>query len=154
MYKKETKQECGDDCVTFRTRKAPKEEIIEEMKKRGFRITSQRSLILDVIISSEYTCCKEIFYQVNRIDHRIGIATIYRMVKTLEEMGVIDRRNLYRISKEQAVEPLEGLECELEDERIIRLSRDEIKLALSQWLKHQGISVEYEIVDLYQCAIN
>ena len=30
-------------------------------------------------------------------DHTVGIATVYRMIMTLEEAGVIDRRNMYRI---------------------------------------------------------
>ena len=30
-----------------------------------------------------------------KIDHTIGLATVYRMVKVLEEMGVITRKIIY-----------------------------------------------------------
>jgi len=154
MYKKDSKTECKDACVTFQTKMKRKEEILKEMKKRGLRVTNQRSLIIDIILSSECTCCKEIFYQTNRIDRTIGIATVYRMVKTLEEIGVIDRRNLYRIYDEQSVEPLEAVECELKNDEVIRLTCDEIKLAVSQWLERNRTSSDHEIVNIYQCVMN
>lgn len=74
-----------------------KEMILRQLRERGFRITKQRRLIIDTILNSEYSCCKEIYYQAHRKDPSIGIATVYRMVKTLEEVGVIDRKQQYRV---------------------------------------------------------
>ena len=74
-----------------------KDVVIQELKKRGCRITKQRRMLLEVILENECSCCKEIYYQVREKDHTVGIATVYRMIKTLEEAGVIDRRNMYRI---------------------------------------------------------
>ena len=74
-----------------------KEMIIERLRERGCRITKQRLMLLDIILEQECSCCKEIYYQVREKDHTVGIATVYRMIKTLEEAGVIDRRNMYRI---------------------------------------------------------
>ena len=79
--------ECGEQ----------KERIIQELKSRGFRITKQRKLLLEIIMDEDCACCKEIFYQAHDRDSSIGIATVYRMVKTLEEIGAIDRRNMYRV---------------------------------------------------------
>ncbi len=73
------------------------ETIISRLKERGFRITKQRKLIISTILEHDCSCCKEIYYQVRERDQGIGIATVYRMIKTLEEAGVIDRRNMYRI---------------------------------------------------------
>lgn len=76
--------------------------IIKELKKNGCRITNQRRILLDIILKNECSCCKEIYYRAAEADAGIGMATVYRMVKTLEDAGFIQRRNLYRIDLEEA----------------------------------------------------
>lgn len=71
--------------------------IIEELKKNGCRITGQRQLLLDIILQDECSSCKEIYYRAAKQDPSIGMATVYRLVKTLEDTGLIQRKNLYRI---------------------------------------------------------
>lgn len=81
----------------FMSAEAKKGFIISELKKNGCRITSQRKLLIDVILQDECSCCKEIYYKAAKRDPSIGMATVYRMVKTLEEAGLIQRKNMYRI---------------------------------------------------------
>jgi Fur family ferric uptake transcriptional regulator len=69
-----------------------KEQIMQKLHDNGCRITNQRKIILDIILEGESTCCKEIYYKALKIDNTIGIATVYRMVNTLEEIGVITRK--------------------------------------------------------------
>lgn len=76
--------------------------ILRELKKNGCRITSQRKVLIDVILRDECCSCKEIYYQAIKDDPTIGMATVYRMVKTLEEAGLIKRKNLYRIDLDGA----------------------------------------------------
>ncbi len=71
--------------------------ILRELKKGGCRITSQRQILIDVILKDQCCSCKEIYYQAIKEDPTIGMATVYRMVKTLEEAGLIQRKNMYRI---------------------------------------------------------
>lgn len=66
-------------------------QVIEEMRKKGCRITKQRKLIVDIIMNNEFTSCKEIYYRVIKEDPSIGMATVYRMINQLEEMNVIRR---------------------------------------------------------------
>ena len=68
-----------------------KEEIIKRMQEDGKRITHQRELMLDIILSGQCASCKEVFYEASRRDPGIGRATVYRMIALLEEMGVIKR---------------------------------------------------------------
>ena len=75
--------------------------ILQELRKNGCRITNQRQLLIDIILQDEGCCCKEIYYQAIKKDPTIGMATVYRMVKTLEETGLIKRKNLYRIQVEE-----------------------------------------------------
>lgn len=74
-----------------------KDVVIQELKKRGCRITKQRRMLLEVILENECSCCKEIYYNASRLDPGIGSATVYRMVNLLEEIGAISRRNMYKI---------------------------------------------------------
>ena len=71
--------------------------VIQTLRKHGCRITSQRKLLSGIILEDACCSCKEIHYRAARQDPAIGIATVYRMVKILEESGLIQRRNLYRI---------------------------------------------------------
>ena len=72
-----------------------KEGIIQKLKANGCRITRQRMELLDIILENRCSSCKEIFYRASRVDEGIGIATVYRMVNALEEIGVISRRIVY-----------------------------------------------------------
>ena len=74
--------------------------IIEALRKNGCRITRQRQLLIDIILQDECSCCKEIYYRASKTDSSIGMATVYRLVKTLEETGMIQRKNMYRIDCE------------------------------------------------------
>lgn len=71
--------------------------IIQELKKRGYRITKQRKMLLDIILKERCCSCKEIYYKASKQDASIGTATVYRMVNTLEEIGAINRSNMYKI---------------------------------------------------------
>lgn len=68
-----------------------KQIVIEKLKNAGCRITKQRLMLIDIILENQCTCCKEIYYQAAKQDPNIGTATVYRMVNTLEEIGVVSR---------------------------------------------------------------
>lgn len=96
--------------------------IIQELKKRGFRITKQRRMLLDVILSNECSSCKEIFFEASRKDSSIGTATVYRMVNLLEEIGAINRKNMYKISYPTNCDMEEACVVELDDNTTYHLS--------------------------------
>ena len=65
-----------------------KEQVIKELRRRGKKITAQRSLLIDVILAGDCQSCKEIYYEAVQKDQSIGLATVYRMVHMMEEIGV------------------------------------------------------------------
>ncbi len=65
------------------------QEAISKLKKSGYRITEQRRLLLKLILSNEYTSCKEIYFAAKGEDERVGIATVYRTVQLLEDMEIL-----------------------------------------------------------------
>ena len=75
-----------------------KQIIIERLKEAGCRITKQRLMLLDIILEDECSSCKEMYYRASKEDPSIGAATVYRMINTLEDIGAISRKNMYKIS--------------------------------------------------------
>lgn len=99
-------------------------------------------MIVDIILNHECTCCKEIFWEAQQRDPDIGIATVYRMVKTLEEIGAIDRRNLYKIDIEKENDWDNSCRVVLKDKNVLELSQEEFLYALHLGLeKTKGIEV-------------
>ncbi len=74
-----------------------KERIVNRLREEGLRITKQRLMLLDIILEEECASCKEIYYKAVKLDSGIGSATVYRMVNILEEIGAIDRKNMFKI---------------------------------------------------------
>lgn len=71
-----------------------KSEIIDRLKGKGLRITNQRKVLIDTILENECSSSKEIYYNAVKKDPNIGMATVYRMIKVLEEVEVIEKRKL------------------------------------------------------------
>lgn len=73
-----------------------KEEIVKRLKENGCRITKQRKIILDIILENQCSSCKEIYIGALKYDPAIGMATVYRMIKELEEIDVVSRQIIYK----------------------------------------------------------
>ena len=56
----------------------------------------QRKMILDIILEDRCSSCKEIYARVVKLDQSIGMATVYRLVKELENIGVLSREIVYK----------------------------------------------------------
>ena len=121
---------------------AIREKIIQKLKEQGFRITKQRRLLLDVILKGDCSSCKEIHYKVSKIDDRIGTATVYRMINTLEGIGVISRKNMYKIhsgdSEETASDVKPGCIIELNDDTVVELGAGKWEAVVWTGLKECG----------------
>lgn len=122
-----------------------KEAIIQKLKERGCRITKQRLMLIDIIMEEDYSCCKEIYYRASQLDPQIGIATIYRMVNTLEEIGAISRKNMYRISDVCECDGQNGCVIEFEDHSVCRLSSNKLQSVMLAGLKACGYVNEQKI---------
>lgn len=86
-----------------------KDTILRELRKRGGRITKQREILLDIILEDTCSCCKEIHYKAVKQDPTIGIATVYRMINSLEEIGAISRKKMYEIQYQKELPEKEKL---------------------------------------------
>ena len=120
-----------------------KEVIIQLLRKRGFRVTKQRELILDIVLEHECASCKEIYYQAIQYDSGIGMATVYRMVNTLTEIGVL---------KETALKPQTaagvggGCQILLKNQHKIVFNQSEWMEILQSALRRKGYQAGEEII--------
>ena len=94
-------------------------------------------MLIDVILEGKCNCCKEIYYQASLKDPSIGPATVYRMVNTLEQIGAISRKNMYRISDKGC--KMEYM-IELEDGTVLDLPEDKWTAVIKSWLDVCGFS--------------
>lgn len=72
------------------------ENLKEELKKKGYKLTPQRRAIVDTIIANEgkHLTAEEIYDEVKRVCPEIGLATVYRTILLLEEMGIVYKLDL------------------------------------------------------------
>ena len=126
-----------------------KEEILASLKEHGYRLTEQRKLIVDIIANEEYTCCKEVYFLAHKRDNSIGIATVYRMINTLEEIGAISRRNMYKIVRNPNCRDESICTIELDDNTVQKLSRDNFNNVIQAGLKACGYIENQEIERMF-----
>lgn len=74
--------------------------VLSLLKEKGFRITKQRKLIIDIILRSDKCSCKEIYHKVVTKDSSIGAATVYRMIRLLEDIEVLEHVDMIVLSKQ------------------------------------------------------
>lgn len=114
--------ENDSNTVSYERSKMQKDIILQMLKKRGCRITKQRMMLLDIILEEDCSCCKEIYYKASKIDPKIGTATVYRMINTLEEIGAISRKNMYKVHcTESCEENGDTFSVEFDDNSVINL---------------------------------
>ena len=112
--------------------------ILQELKKRGCRITKQRKMLLDVILNEDCSSCKEIYYKAARKDSRIGTATVYRMINILEEIGAINRKNMYKIACSPECEVREACMIRFDDGSTLDLTGKAWNTVIQEGLKACG----------------
>lgn len=122
-----------------------KEEILQRLRKMNFRITKQRMLLLDIVLSGSCSCCKEIYYEAVKKDVGIGIATVYRMINILEEIEVISRNRLSQIEYSDWDVKRKMYRIVFEDKTEITLSEKKWQQVVVSGLRCCGFTVEQNL---------
>ena len=71
--------------------------VIQELRDNGYRITSQRRMLIRIILENEYSSCKEIYFAAKQVDNKVGLATVYRTVQILEDMELIHKEMVVHV---------------------------------------------------------
>ena len=126
-------------------REQEKKQILELFRKKGMRITKQRELILDIVLENECRCCKEIYYRAAKKDKNIGIATVYRMINSLSELGLFRQNMPYCLAGSDSGESGNGCKIFLKDQNVVELNFEEWRKVLEKALIQKGYSEDVEI---------
>mgnify|MGYP004712177405 FL=1 len=110
--------------------------IMNRLRQAGCRITKQRKIILDIILQEECTCCKEIYFLASKRDPNIGMATIYRMINLLEEIGALKRKRAYRICNEES--PVHICRVKQDDTPSTRLDGEKLRQVIEKGMESFG----------------
>ena len=64
--------------------------IIDALRKKGYKATSQRIAICQLVLSSrEHPTAKRIYQDVKRLHPTVSLATVYKTMQVLGELGVV-----------------------------------------------------------------
>jgi len=70
-------------------------QFIKALRSSGFRVTRQRQLILEILDESrEHLDAAALYERVKARDARIGLATVYRTLALLVDMGLVQEHSL------------------------------------------------------------
>ncbi len=73
-------------------RKKQVEEFVKVCKEKGLKITPQRLAVYEILLRREdHPTVEEIYEEVKEIYPFVSLATVYRTVETLEDLGFIKR---------------------------------------------------------------
>ena len=71
------------------------DETLRKLEASGLRMTVQRRHIIEILTSSNCTSPKELWYEAKQYVPDLGIATVYRLINRLEQIGVLSKnRNI------------------------------------------------------------
>lgn len=148
MQKLTNQNRQNDGNANYHRTEMQKEIVIQRLRERGCRITKQRQILLDVILQDDCGSCKEIYYKAITEDSQIGIATVYRMVTLLEDIGAISRRNLYKITCCRDCDKENVCRIELDDHTCCQLSSQNWYKVISEGLKACGYVKEQKVTSV------
>ncbi|MBI2869702.1 MAG: transcriptional repressor [Chloroflexi bacterium] len=70
-------------------------QIIRELSEKGYRLTPQRTMVLEAIeASTNHISAEEIHSQIVRRYPHVNISTIYRTLDLLERLGLVTKTDL------------------------------------------------------------
>lgn len=117
-----------------------KDTIIEKLKEKGYRITKQRKLLIDIILEEPCACCKELYILASGRDPGIGAATVYRTVDALEQIGALKRKTAYQLCCQDHTTVCRSCLVELEDNSTVELDYRFVEKIIEKGLKDYGYS--------------
>jgi len=130
------------------------EEYLRSLQEKGFRITSQRRLIVETILQNwdKHPNVRELLDLIQEKDPSIGLATIYRTVELLVEMGFLHEVNLdegfsrFEVSRKDIHFHLVCRGCgkvvHLEDE-------DQKSQVAEEWAQDMGFTLLPQSIELF-----
>ncbi len=139
---------------TLQSPSQPEAVLEQSLHQTGRRMTAQRALILSALEPADRHLDAEGIYEIARRDHpNLNLATVYRTLAVLKEMGLVEQRYFARDHKREYYEAVGkrehyhftcmacGKVIEVETPRI-RQARQELSAALGLTFTHACVCFE------------
>lgn len=144
----------GNALASYEKTQMQKEKILQRLRQKGCRITKQREMLLDIILEQDCASCKEIYYKAVRQEPKIGTATVYRMINILEDIGAINRKNMYRVSyEEEKISHKKCTKIEFDDNTVLELSEKKLAQIIQTGLDASGYETGRRIRSITECTL-
>ena len=121
------------------------EDTLRKLEASGLRMTVQRRHIIEILTSSQCTSPKELWYEAKQYVPDLGIATVYRLINRLEQIGVISKaRNLGM----QRVDPNLGTIADEKGRKFNPMNVGDLKSIVKQGLISRGTISQFNDIEL------
>jgi len=129
------------------------EKIQQAFVDKRFTITSQREIVLRIIYESDdHPDIDEIYLRARKVDQKIGIATVYRTVSALVEVGAIEKLDFKdgkaRYEEIETCKHHDHL-IDVETNEVHEFFNEEIEKLKAQIAEKMGYELVYHRLDLY-----
>lgn len=126
------------------------------LKKHGLKYTTQRRIILNVLVEHEgqHFCSEEIYEIVKQRYPEIGLATIYRTMILLERFGIVykvdvdDVRSRYALALDNSENNEQSLICTKCGE-ILDIRKNTVTKFEREVLKYHAFTINTHKIKLY-----
>jgi Fur family ferric uptake transcriptional regulator len=124
---------------------SPCHTLIDELRRQGYRLTPQREMIVETVAhAGRHITAEEIYEQVRMRTSAVNVATVYRTLDLLVELGLISRADL-GAGKVTYASPVHGPHCHLVCRRcgcVIEADCDVVEALKKQIEKQYGFDAE------------
>lgn len=106
-------------------------------------------MLIDIILENDCSSCKEIYFKALKVDEKIGVATVYRMINALEQIGAISRKNMYKVECSEDCETEgEGCRIVLDDHTTCCLSPGNWNKVVREGMRRYGYLKDQKIMEI------
>ncbi|HEY4688319.1 MAG TPA: Fur family transcriptional regulator [Anaerolineae bacterium] len=126
---------------------------LDTLRATGHRVTPQRELVLEVVETSpEHLDAEAIYQRVREKDPQISLATVYRTLAVLKDMGLIEQRYLARNHTREYYEPVGAPEhhhftC-LGCRKVIEFQSQRVKQMRAELQRELGLDISHACICL------
>ncbi|ABQ47081.1 ferric uptake regulator, Fur family [Thermotoga petrophila RKU-1] len=132
------------------------EELRNELKKRKYRITAQREMILKIFLESRgrHLGVEEVYRELLNRNVRISKATVYRSVELLVELGFLRKLNFgeglyrYELAERSDRESHQHVICQ-KCGRIVEINSEQVNKIISDISKKTGYAIKWHDLKFY-----
>ncbi|WP_207476286.1 Fur family transcriptional regulator [Arenibaculum pallidiluteum] len=120
--------------------------------KKGLKMTGQRRTISRVLSEAkDHPDVEEVYRRASALDDKISIATVYRTVKLLEDVGVIERLDFGdgRARFEEARDEHHHHLIDLQSGRVVEFQCEELELLKERIARDLGYDLLGHRLELY-----